>query len=480
MFLFSADPRISRQAESRVDFERNVALRFDFLRHLHKDMQPVVARLLRSKHRGRVADLAASVMTIIGESHAASLDLDTDTERYFRDVLVDQGFHPITDERIVKLSATVPDDSLSRVLLAGCQNEEILGARVARCVDVAARLTSPTEIVFSGRNPGGQAAYLTVDEAAWMEQRFFELTRDDPRFDRKPVTTRLETQSRRSEENVINFFEQPPCSTAARVAHVYLVSSMSHVSRLARIAATYIREKSLAVEQLIVVGSGLAENATPEARTKYLKSAAYEMYSDLLGRMSQKTPFTSSKASLRWLSASIELTVSPTRIVRVKKVSLSALRDVKTIELLQRITGVGRATMELGSAGILEGPRAEVDRLAWKVVLPGDGLRKGDTDELHSVLTVDDPTSSMQPFFSLATTPNWAGYGSAAITVRFVDWRPSFVHKHIESLAGHGSVKTPRVPLELDSEQAVHWEIEQLEERQRYIITWEKPTDDAD
>jgi hypothetical protein len=177
-------------ARSSVDFSEHDQ-RFDFRDRLHADSRQAVADLLRDpdpRKRSLVSDIAAAVVAQLRDHDQQYLTekLGRDALEYCHSVILDMGYQC---QLLKKLAEDAPSDKCYSMLLFGCQNRDILYARVAAAYETAKEFRRPFRIVFSGLNPSSDATgartgkVRTICEADEMQEIFFALKDSDPQGD---------------------------------------------------------------------------------------------------------------------------------------------------------------------------------------------------------------------------------------------------------------------------------------------------------
>jgi hypothetical protein len=266
----------------RVDFRQHYR-RFNFLPRIHAKHLDAIRS---AENSALVPDIAAAVLAHLRDQgeYVSNLLIEHALE-YCHDVLLDLGYQY---RHLGKVAESSPSDRAYAMLILGCQNRRILAARVGAAYAVIKTLRRPYRLVFSGLNPKSDSTgaktgkVRTVWEALEMEDMFFRLKEADPQGDEIQLdsTSTVDLDAVDTVSNIEGFIRSGVLDTT-RQRRVFLVSSTSHLMRIASIADRLFRD--ISPEQLVLVGgehySAPADVPYPSA---YLKTMMHDVFSNLI------------------------------------------------------------------------------------------------------------------------------------------------------------------------------------------------------
>ncbi len=235
---------------------------------------------IKDGFKGLIADLAASVVQRLFESGFIHENLDTESIKVCRDILVNKGYKELTTD-ILENEITLNSKRLSGedygevqnvMLVAGCQDEHMLNRRLYTALYMIPRFRTNLTVVMSGGNPIANGAPSTniLDESIRMYNRLQELIDVNPEV-RLPYSFSIErdgnsSNTRNNIKETLHHF----VSSKEKVYNIHIVSSTFHLIRLAKeleaeLSLIFNSEKNLPdeertkIENIVLIGAEKVE-----------------------------------------------------------------------------------------------------------------------------------------------------------------------------------------------------------------------------
>jgi hypothetical protein len=262
--LFVRNIKIQSQYKGRKDLQKHIQ-RYDFTRYVYKD-KTVHLRNLNNDDKYFIPDLAASVIQQIflnGYQAKGTKDcsfLTEDALECCRDIIENIGFKNVVDREFLSILHDGNGIEQTIMIIAGCQNPEMLKQRVRKAVTIAKDITCKLSIIFSGENPSikGFDDIEIFSEAERMEMYFKEFWETDPPNSKIPssICFVIEKNSHNTKSNIQNCIKGGFIDTKQSMNFI-IVSSTFHLIRLATEFENTIMsmETTLKIENLLLAGS---------------------------------------------------------------------------------------------------------------------------------------------------------------------------------------------------------------------------------
>lgn len=275
-----------------VDFRQHYH-RLDFRCRVNPDYDKTIRELLEDENTAAlVPDLAAAVVSHLAFSQQKAGDyvgerLIQDALEYCHDILLDYGFHFARLQRLVDDS---PPDRCYSMLILGCQDRPMLRSRVEAGYTLMRELRRPFRVIFSGRNPARDAdgarssKVRTVCEASEMEDMFFRFKAADSDGERVVLdsASALDVNAVNTEANLRGFSDAHVLDPSRR-NRVFLVSSTSHLIKIAELVGRMPNPKHGEIERIVLVGG--EHHSTPgqvPTPYRYLKTMMFDVFRHIL------------------------------------------------------------------------------------------------------------------------------------------------------------------------------------------------------
>jgi hypothetical protein len=269
----------------RIDFDQHDRC-FALSRYIHGDKRQAYIDRLEGD-RAFTADLAASVAAGIMMSGYADWEHFCENQiRLCRDSIIDIGFSEIDERNALELLRTSGGRPRTVAMVAGCQDERMLGRRIARLATFAIDMhkqSASFDLVFSGRCPESQTVRIP-NEAIRMESMYKAAVGevdsklvDAIRFQRIDG----EGRSQNTEQNIEELFKH---HLPHKSQNLVVISSTFHLIRIGRKLSACFKDESYQfqskINHLVLVGAEDLESAKKMRVTdiEYLKLMMFDLY----------------------------------------------------------------------------------------------------------------------------------------------------------------------------------------------------------
>lgn len=262
--LFVRNIKYQSQYKGRKNLQKHIE-RYDFTRFIYKD-KTVHLRNLNNDNEYFIPDLAASVIKqffLNGYQAKGNKDcslLTEDALECCRDIIENIGFKNVVDREFNDILHNGHGVEQTVMIIAGCQNSEMLKQRVRKGVAIAKDITCNLSIIFSGENPSikGFDDIEIFSEAERMEMYFKEFWETDTPNSKIPKTICfvIEKNSHNTKSNIENCINGGHIDPQKPLNFI-IVSSTFHLIRLATEFETTIKtmDTQLKIENLLLAGS---------------------------------------------------------------------------------------------------------------------------------------------------------------------------------------------------------------------------------
>lgn len=184
------------------------------------------------------------------------------------------------------------------IIVFGCQGEEMLRKRVVAAGEFIKTIPQniSIDLIFSGDKPSRRKGIEIQNESKLMKSIFYEKF---PNFDQgrhfeQHVLVKSEKKSKKTEDNVVEFFKQYK-DLMNNPVDIFLVSSNFHLVRIGEIFESTLKKleksnnKKYPVKSIFLVGSEkLHEPEGITRNVKYAKQLFYHMYKFIFHEMQYK------------------------------------------------------------------------------------------------------------------------------------------------------------------------------------------------
>lgn len=285
---FHAEPPI---VANPIEFD-NYLSDFHFAKYVYKDKSAAYEQLL-SSDSGFLADLAGAVFATLCRAGYTHKDVYKRAIECCRDIIVAQGFKETDDDQARSFLRPNGSEGANHIVVAGCQDPEMLNRRVERAADFVTQLGYNCVVVFSGKNPDptGTKNVRILDESQRMRVLFKELLRKNESARLPPMhDLRGEGASSTTQTNIAKFFDGE-FFTRAKNNNLIIVSSTFHLIRLAReIQRELIKDANTGkVARIVLVGAESPTHFFTVQDAGYLKLMMFDVFHYLLRNTSNAT-----------------------------------------------------------------------------------------------------------------------------------------------------------------------------------------------
>ncbi|PZR75266.1 MAG: hypothetical protein DLM73_05775 [Chthoniobacterales bacterium] len=280
--LFHGKPPIAKNPIDFGDYLED----FDIAKFVYKDKRKAFDKLF-ARDPAFLADLSAAVFAILARSGYTHKDVYQKLLECCRDIIIAEGFSEIDeDEMKILLRPTADEGIPNNVLVAGCQNNEMLKRRVEKAAQFVSNLGYNCTVIFSGRNPdpSGKTTVKILDESRRMRVQFRELLRHNnntplPRMhDLVP-----EERSSTTQTNISQLFQQNLLSQTKH-NNLIVISSTFHLIRLAREIKTQLvtPKHGRRIAQLLLIGAEDPQHTFYVQDAPYFKLMMFDVFEHLM------------------------------------------------------------------------------------------------------------------------------------------------------------------------------------------------------
>lgn len=273
----------------RIDFTRYLR-DFDFEPYIYEDKRAEYAAYLATSDKfSFIADIAGAVFaSLFREGY-----IDKDSYRHVidccRDIVIDLGFAETddTNARRVLRPDGGPNGRTNFVLIAGCQDAEMLERRVVSAVDFVSQLDYNCEVIFSGKSPDptGKRRVKIPDESMRM-LNLFKSHLSKRNHAKLPLLhpLRQEDRSSTTKTNVSRVFGE--ILKQRDNINLIVVSSTFHLIRLSQEVKRNIalEENAELVSNVVLIGAEDSRDFFRVYDAPYFKLAMFDVFHYLLTR----------------------------------------------------------------------------------------------------------------------------------------------------------------------------------------------------
>jgi hypothetical protein len=209
---------------------------FYFLDSVYHDKSVILKKIYSEYDDRLIPDIAAfSSGLIVKDQLKIALEC-------VRDIIIDKGYDELT-ELDLQNKLNLPTTDVNNILLiAGCQNRQMLDARIKKAVELAELFHKNLLIVVSGGNPANEKPSKIRKEATRMVNLFEEGIKEaiPDRTKRPRIEVLPEDKSENTKDNISKFFESGFLSDKIP-NQILVVSSTSHLIRLSFEIENYLQ-----------------------------------------------------------------------------------------------------------------------------------------------------------------------------------------------------------------------------------------------
>lgn len=282
MYLWKSLDEIQKSGSIRF---ANYFKSYSFIRWAHKlNLETIKNPPLNDQNidwNQILADLTAAVITSLFENEKIKRErLVEESLKCCRALLYDDGYALADIETLVQKCR---ETTVSYILVAGCQSELLLDARVRAAAQICEHLIenfSEVRIVFSGASPTGKVEI--PNESLHMKLGFTREMEERETADYESIikmSVILESKSSTSKENIELFAKEIIESVPEKPISIVLVSSNFHLMRLSKLMIDEAeKHDSLELSNIILVGSeDVYVPSDVSMLDIYVKSMLFEM-----------------------------------------------------------------------------------------------------------------------------------------------------------------------------------------------------------
>jgi hypothetical protein len=274
------------QDNHRIDFRFYLG-QFDVPEFVHWSWKAKYDELSLA-HAGFVADLEAAVFAALSRSGYVDTVVYKKAISCCRDIVIAEGFDEVDED---SAKQTLRNDAAAgfanHVLIAGCQDEEVLDRRVDKAAHFVTELSENCSVVFSGMSPdpSGATPVRIRNESVRMRSLFVEKLSSikDAKIPRMNDLAR-EEKSSTTKTNMEQLFQQKNLLNQDRGNNLVIVSSTFHLIRLGReIKALLTIDKNASkVSKLFLIGAEKRNHFFYVQDAEYIKLMMFEVFHYLL------------------------------------------------------------------------------------------------------------------------------------------------------------------------------------------------------
>lgn len=270
LFVKSKD-KLGKEPVRSQDF-RNHSPLFNITEYIYHDKRHLFEELL-AQHPEFIPDLAASILNGVS-SHLKS-DLLVKALRCCRDILLDMDY---TETHLDEIKQLTSQDQDRLIVIAGCQNDDLLQARVEVAAKLFKNLHMSARFIPVGKGPAHETNRIR-DESA----RIKTILHQQLGHHLEIVPLELEQESHRTYENIANLLGGSYID-ATRSTSLFIVSSTFHLIRLAKEVDSRSNVFSIKhpnINSIFLIGSESGVNKTVRSAS-YIRFLFYDIYDYIL------------------------------------------------------------------------------------------------------------------------------------------------------------------------------------------------------
>ena len=237
---------------------------------------------IKDKELSYIADIASSTLAKFYEKGFIKKKIIRDGLDLCEKIIKSFGYDLVSK---VNMDSQDLDEYVNVMIVAGCQSDKLLYARVKKCVEIVEESNQHLNIFFVGSNPNREDFSRKIqkpNEANEMEVLFkFLLSKSSQKRAYSTIRIDKEGKSYDTISNIENVF-QKEIMNSDKKKNILLLSSTFHLIRLSKSFEDYVNnmyEKKETIERIFLIGSENTYKINKVSKLpNYLKSMIYELF----------------------------------------------------------------------------------------------------------------------------------------------------------------------------------------------------------